>query len=293
MRSSPDLVTRQVTSGKRWIHMDRTRGSCGLTGRSLPQDRGPPRPIKAPCAAVDQADAPLEPGAIAWPNHRRVAVRHDHARRGIAGCDAGHGSADPPREASARRRVWLMGLSTRSATRAHRPLFAPVSRAFCPARRGLGGCGMGECSLFHGAARHRRLSAMIRALSPDSISPPRGARHFARRVHGLVNATPRSAAMAAASAGSAATIRVTSPAPTLVAAGLRRDGRGVTSFWRNVSRSRFSLRARSSGLRDRNSCTCKVLPRVRAGAEDAPRRPPAASCKGPRPYGRNRVRIEA
>jgi hypothetical protein len=40
MRSSTDLVTRQVTSGKRWIHLDRTRGSWGLTGRSLPQGSG-------------------------------------------------------------------------------------------------------------------------------------------------------------------------------------------------------------------------------------------------------------
>ena len=35
IRSSTDLVTRQVTSGKSWIHMDRTRGSWALTGRSL------------------------------------------------------------------------------------------------------------------------------------------------------------------------------------------------------------------------------------------------------------------
>jgi len=32
---STDLVTRQVTSGKSWIHMDGTRGSWALTGRSL------------------------------------------------------------------------------------------------------------------------------------------------------------------------------------------------------------------------------------------------------------------
>jgi hypothetical protein len=40
MRSSTDLVTRQVTSNKRWTHLDRTRGSWVLTGRSLSQGSG-------------------------------------------------------------------------------------------------------------------------------------------------------------------------------------------------------------------------------------------------------------
>jgi hypothetical protein len=65
----------------------------------------PPRRSKAPYAAMNRTDAPLDPGAPHDRTIDRLAVRHDHVRRGIAGRAAGQRAAVPPREASACRGV--------------------------------------------------------------------------------------------------------------------------------------------------------------------------------------------